>query len=95
MIQAFCDVCGIRKDMAKREAYPFRDDGLVSHPIPPLLEFESQPSDIENGDWKRIWLCHNCYHLLEKDMWTSQELYESMKPVIPHDELPNLSEDEV
>lgn len=58
---------------------------------------DCQPGDetmTQPGEWKRIDLCHPCWDRLNPDMWTCQEHYESLNPVIPYCELPGLPKDE-
>jgi hypothetical protein len=62
-----------------------------------LLNIDCQPGGggvgFEEKNWKNVTLCHSCWHKLEPDMWTCQEHYKALNPIIPYDELPNLYND--
>lgn len=94
-----CHICGIDKDPAILERYPFADeDGIIEALIEPLFYLDCQPGDASGnapGVWKQITFCHTCFHRLHPDMWTCQEHYEALNPVTPFNELPNLPEDEI
>ena len=53
------------------------------------------PGNLQGRPWKRINLCEECWDRLDPDMWTCQEHYESLNPVTPFNELPNLPEEEI
>jgi hypothetical protein len=91
---AKCNVCGIEKDMNILEKYPWaEEEGITKRPIEPLLNIDCQPGGVgfEEKNWKNVTLCHSCWHKLEPDMWTCQEHYKALNPIIPYDELPNLN----
>lgn len=82
-----CLACDIDKDMSVLEIYPFNDD-YDSAPILPLLEMDCEPAFL-NSRWKRIFVCHKCFHELDPDMWISQSMWESLNPVVTFDDLPD------
>jgi hypothetical protein len=94
-----CHMCGIDKDPAILEKYPFADeDGIIEDPIEPLFDIDCQPGGpggMNLRPWKKITLCHSCWHRLKPDMWTCQEHYEARNPVTPYNELPDLPENEI
>ena len=94
-----CHVCGVEKDPAVLERYPFADeDAIIEDPIEPLFDLDCQPGDESgnaHGVWKKITFCHTCFHRLRPDMWTCQEHYEALNPVTLYNDLPDLPEDEI
>lgn len=86
-----CHGCGVEKDPAVKEVYPFPEDNIVTdRPIQPLHELDCEPTD-DALPWKRVTVCHGCLHRLEPDMWISQQCWESLNPVVRFSELPDVS----
>jgi len=88
-----CQGCGIEKDPTILEIYPYQEeDSICDDPIPPLFGFECQPGGHTHGGFKvgpyrKILVCHECFHKLSPDMWISQSCWESLNPVVPFDQL--------
>ncbi len=87
-----CPVCLTIKDTEVKEVYPFPDDHIVLHPIDPLMEMDVQPDDCDTGKWRRIAVCHQCYHRLQPDMWISEECLRQVQCKTPFTELPLLDD---
>jgi len=87
-----CDGCGVEKDINVKELYPYPDKGrFVEEPIDPLLTIDCEPWEGKKG-WRRVTVCHNCYHKLDPDMWISSRCWEKLKPITPFEKLPVLEE---
>lgn len=93
-----CDACGIEKDMAAKEPYPYpEDDNIIAGPVDPLWDLDVQGDPIPgdpNGysDFRRCLVCHECFHKLSPDMWIGKEHWEALSPKIPFEKLPPLPE---
>lgn len=89
-----CLACGIEKDMQVKEVYPHEGDHLISDPIDPLMELDCQGDELNDGtgysDFRRVLVCHGCFHKLSPDMWISKAGWESLSPITPFNELPKL-----
>ena len=86
-----CLACGIEKDPELYEKYPYPEDMITtSWPIEPFIELDCEPSDKVHGVFKRVSVCHECFHKLDPDMWISQGMWEDLNPVIPFNRLPRL-----
>jgi hypothetical protein len=72
-----CQVCLVPKDTDKKEVYPYEEDHIIGDPIDPLMELDVQPDLDPQGNplglWRRIEVCHECFHKLSPDMWISEE----------------------
>jgi len=87
-----CLACGIEKDPAILEGYPHSEDGLTPDPINPLIKVDCQGSSVEFvTDWRRVLVCHNCFHKLDVDMWISDRCWRSLDPVTAFDDLPKIN----
>ena len=79
-----CLACGVFKDVAAKELYPYPDDGIVSdEPIEPLSVL-----DCQGAEWRVVIVCHECLHKLDPDLWISAGAWASLNPVTPFEELP-------
>ena len=89
-----CQACGIEKDRAVLEVYPY-DDGIIPEPIDPFFELDCEPwEDVAPDDkWRRVTVCHQCFHRLQPDMWISSEGWRSLNPEVPFEALPLLEEE--
>ena len=89
-----CQACGAVKDRSCKEVYPFPVDHLIDTPIDPLCELDCQGGPLNDGsgycDFRRVTVCHACFHKLSPDMWISQSCWESLSPVVPFKDLPEL-----
>lgn len=86
-----CHGCGVEKDPAVREVYPYPEDNIVTdRPIQPVFHLDCESDD---EDWRKVTVCHHCLHRLEPDMWISRRCWESLNPVVPFEELPILEDD--
>ena len=85
-----CLACGVEKDTAAKETYPFPDDGIVDdEPVVPLFAIECRGSD-----WRVAIVCHRCLHKLQPDMWISDSIWSSIMPLTPFSGLPFPAEDQ-
>jgi len=76
------------------EKYPYaEEEGIIDDPIPPLFDLYCEPAS-KSGVWKKISVCHECFHKLSHDMWTSEECWIKLNPVTPFDQLPNLPDNQ-
>jgi len=93
MNDGMCSACGIKKEMCVLEKYQYQNDGIVTdEPILPLLELDCQSN---NGrEFRRVSLCHVCFHKVLPDMWMSQRGWELLNPIIHFNDLPKLSDKE-
>ena len=66
------------------ECYPYPDDGLIETPIDPLLEIDCQ----DGNDWRKVTVCHECFHRLDPDQWISKACWMSLAPITPFEKLP-------
>lgn len=91
-----CHGCGIEKDPAVHESYPYPDDGIITNePVEPLFHVDCAPgSDSEpcatKQPWRTVTVCHHCFHRLSPDMWIDQRVWESINPATPFSDLPAL-----
>ena len=85
-----CMACGVEKDLAVLEVYPFPDMGLCDDPIPPLLALYCAPTNGSPSDLpgRVVVVCHQCFEKLDPDMWTSKDCWEQLNPVTPFEALP-------
>ena len=84
-----CMGCGVCKDLSQLEVYPYHEeDSICDDPITPILEVDCQPYDY--APWKRVLVCHECFHRLSPDLWIHQWGWEKLNPVVPYHELPDL-----
>lgn len=96
MIQsrAKCLACGIEKNRQHKEIYPYAGYGIVEVPIDPLMELDCQGDPFNDGsgqsDFRKVLVCHPCFHRLSPDMWISKECWEALKPITPYVDLPKL-----
>lgn len=87
-----CLACGVEKDTSVKEVYPYPDDGFIEEPIRPLMQIDCQgtrPYIDQALAWRVVTVCHVCFHKLDPDMWINDEIWESIKPVTPFEQLPN------
>lgn len=88
-----CHGCGVEKDFKDKEKYPYPEDILFGDAqIDPLFQIDCQPYKFNDAGWKRVTICHNCFHKLQPDMWISRDCWESINPVVPFNELPDMPE---
>jgi hypothetical protein len=86
-----CLACGAKKDINVKEFYPYSEDGFIDDPVPPLLALDCEPwEEITEADrkWRRVLVCHECFHKLSPDMWISSQCWAGLSPVTPFGELP-------
>lgn len=83
-----CVCCGAYKDPIVKEAYPYGDeDGIIDDPIEPFMEIAVDQD--KGGASKAAFVCHECYHKIQPDMWIMEEHWIGFKPVVPFDKLPD------
>lgn len=83
-----CFGCNIEKDTEKRETYPYDSDGVINDsPIQPLFIIDVQGSG-NFGDFKSAIVCHECFHRLDMDQWTSREIWERLKFITKYEDMP-------
>ena len=93
----YCFGCGVEKDMLLYEVSPFaEEDALCNNPIEPLLELDCQgppiPNDPHNySEYRRVVVCHGCFHKLSPDMWISEDGWKALNPKVPYDKLPHVT----
>jgi hypothetical protein len=89
-----CHGCGVEKDETVSEVYPYPDDNITQEkPIKPFMQLDCEGVDEEgddSGTVKSVTVCHGCFHRLQPDMWISQRCWESLNPVVPFEELPDV-----
>ena len=87
-----CQACGVEKDTEVKEVYPYPDDGVITdEPIEPFFEIDCQGPDFDNtSDWRKVAVCHRCFHELDVDMWISDNSWKSLNPITPFELLPKL-----
>lgn len=84
-----CLACGVEKDPAVMEYFPY-DCGIdQTEPIEPLFAIDCQPTHY-GEDWRRVTVCHACFHKLGPDMWIAQAHWEALDPKVTFKELPRL-----
>jgi hypothetical protein len=89
-----CYGCGIEKDLTKEEVYPYpEDEKLTTDPIPPLFVLECQSE--KSFTFRAVVVCHECFRLLDPDMWIGENCWISINPIIPFDELPETAENDL
>jgi hypothetical protein len=80
-----CLACGVEKDPAQKEMYPY-DDLDREEPIAPLLELDCEgPSG-----FRVVLVCHACFHRLEPDQWISDKCWLKLDPITAYEQLPLL-----
>ncbi len=84
-----CQACGVEKDMDIKEV--MEGENYSKTPTEPLFEIDCQPHDFGDSDWRRVLVCHKCYERLSPDMWISRRCWETLKPLIPFEQLEKLS----
>ena len=85
-----CHACGVAKNAAAKEPYPFPGDGVIDdEPIVPFLAIECR-----GLDWRIAIVCHRCLHALQPDLWISETQWASITPITPFSGLPFPSEDQ-
>ena len=90
MTLELCHGCGVVKDRALLEPYPYHEAAISGYePIEPLIEIDCSPRPAE-GPWRQVTVCHECCHRLDPDMWISQACWERLAPFVPFDALPLL-----
>jgi hypothetical protein len=79
-----CLACGVFKEIAAKELYPYPDDGVVSdEPIEPLFVL-----DCQGTEWRVVIVCHQCLHRLDPDLWISDRCWAALNPITPFERLP-------
>jgi hypothetical protein len=82
-----CQGCGVDKDPAVPEVYPFPDEcRLTTNPIPPFFQLDCQDYEGKKES-KTVTVCHRCFSKLDPDMWIARGHWESINPVVPFDHL--------
>lgn len=81
-----CLACGVEKDALIKEAYPYADDGLIAEPIQPFVTIDCQRA----ADWRVVTVCHECFHKLQPDLWINDDGWQSLNPITPFEQLPEL-----
>jgi hypothetical protein len=79
-----CLACGVEKDTEVKEAYPYPEDGLIDEPIAPLFDIDCQGPN----DWRKVTVCHECFHKLDPDQWINETGWNSLNPFTPFGKLP-------
>ena len=91
-----CLACGRDKDLTVLETYPYLEDGIITNPVKPLFDLDCQPnSDSFNRGWKKVIVCHECFHQLDPDMWISEGMWKALNPVVPFEQLPDLPNNKI
>lgn len=91
IMKSRCLACGVEKDRAVLETYPYPEDGLTDEPIDPLIEIDCQgPRSEDVVDWRVVTVCHACFHRLDVDMWISHRCWSALDPVTAFADLPKL-----
>ena len=91
-----CLACGVVKDMRCKETYPYPEDNslITETPIDPLLDLDCEGDELNDGsgysDFRRVTVCHSCFHKLSPDMWISKGCWEFLSPITPYKDLPEL-----
>ena len=88
-----CLGCGVEKDMAKLEVYPYHEeDRICDEPVEPLFQLDCEPWEPHDrdGPYKQVTVCHECFHKLSPDMWISSRCWEKLNPVVAFQDLPEL-----
>ena len=85
-----CLSCGVEKDPNILETYAWEDDCLTTEEtISPLIgELDCQSND--GKIWKKVIVCHQCFHKLEPDMWISEGMWRALNPVVPFENLTDI-----
>ena len=80
-----CFGCGVEKDLAVLETYPFEDVDNTE-PIDPLFVV------VCNGTHgcRACVVCHQCFHKLDPDLWINETIWSSIGPLVPYEKLPVL-----
>lgn len=83
-----CMGCGVNKDLAVEETYPYpEDERLCDGPLPPLFVLECQPNT-KGQKWRMVVVCHECFKKLDPDMWIGEQCWISITPTTPFEKLP-------
>lgn len=78
-----CFGCGVSKDTAVLESYPYDDDNLnTEKPGVPMLTLDC--------DEKAAVVCYDCFHRIQPDMWIDEACWQAHEPEIPYERLPPL-----
>lgn len=86
-----CMGCGCIKDTKKLEVYPYPEDSIVDDaPIDPIFKLDCAPQDDvpENSTYKKVLICHECFHRLHPDMWIGSKCWKAINPIIRFEDLP-------
>lgn len=80
-----CQACGTEKGTDIQEVYPYpEDDYFDNDPITPLFDMELQLLD---KTFRKVTICHECFHKIKPDMWLGLNEWESLQPVTPVEQL--------
>lgn len=80
-MKKICQACGKEKDTDVNEVYPYPEDYYFDNvPIPPLFDMELELLD---GTFRKVDICHECFHKIQPDMWIGFNEWESLQPVTP------------
>lgn len=79
-----CLSCGVEKNTGEKEVYPYPEDGMVDEPIRPVFFLDCQDGE----DWRKVVVCHECFHRLAPDQWISRRCWETLEPMTPFEALP-------
>jgi hypothetical protein len=83
-----CYGCGITKNTAVMEPYPYpEEDHCSTRPMEPLFVLDCSPEAIGTGH-RAVVVCHECFHKLDPDLWISEKCWRSLNPVVPFERLP-------
>lgn len=86
-----CWACGVEKDTAVLEVCPYPEAHLCDDPLPPLFVVELEPwKPYEHLNWKAGVVCHQCFALLDMDMWCSSNCWNDLEPLTPFEKLPDM-----
>ena len=81
----------MEKDTEVKEVYPYADDGMIDEPIEPFFTLDCDgPRFGGVTDWRKVAVCHGCFHKLDVDMWISSNCWQSLNPITPFEQLPKL-----
>jgi len=85
-----CFACRAERDPHGRAMYPYPEDYIdTEKSVPQLLVLECEGE----AEFRVAVVCHDCFHKLDPDMWVSKRCWESLRPHVPYDQLPEESED--
>ncbi len=83
-----CQACGVEKDPAVKEVYPYPEDGLSDGPMNPFLKLDCAFITPINQDWRVATVCHACYHRINPDGWIDERKWTPLDPITPFEDLP-------